>query len=342
LHGGDAEIIRSSAAFAPDMGWRLGHRPSLDGLRGVAILSVLLGHFGLPGWGAGGTVGVALFFSLSGYLITALLIGEMVQTGRIDLRGFYLRRARRLLPGLVVLLVVMSIWAVATSRTTWWTGAISVLFYAGNWTWLAGWDLEGIEHAWSLGVEEQFYILWPASLLLFGRRAIPATMIAISLSFLLTAVLIEDFFRSRYGTDVRVKDLLIGGLVAMLSMRLGRDLKLPTTAMVISVILLVIAGSNRLPNVNPLLTAVPSTVIVAWFASRPLFAAWPPLVFCGRISYGLYLLHFPFSAGPLSVFDGLSLWPRMGALFAVTFAAAAMSWYLVERRWTSRHRLHRA
>jgi peptidoglycan/LPS O-acetylase OafA/YrhL len=315
-------------------GWRLGHRPSLDALRGIAILLVLLGHFGVPWLQAGGTVGVSLFFSLSGYLITGLLLGERAETGRINLRAFYIRRARRLLPALAVLLVAVGAWAAATGRLALWLpDAASVSLYIGNWWWLAGHDLTGLAHTWSLAVEEQFYIVWPVALLVLGRRAIPGALVAVAVSFVITALVLPDVPRSVYGSDVRVKDLMLGALVALVSMRQGHDLTIPTSAAVLAAVLLAFVATHVMPEARPFLPAVPCAVLVAWFAARPTFAAWRPLTFTGRISYGLYLYHYPLDKGPFAVFDGLSLWPRLAALMATSYAAAAASWFAWERHW---------
>jgi peptidoglycan/LPS O-acetylase OafA/YrhL len=320
--------------------WRLGHRDSLDALRGVAVLLVLAGHFGMPGLAAGGSVGVSLFFVLSGYLITGLLVGEHAETGRIDLRAFYIRRARWLLPALSILLcMVGTSMIVSGDLGSWLPDAASVALYVGNWWWLMGHDLTGVAHTWSLAVEEQFYILWPATLLVLGRRSVPGALSIVALSFLVTMLLIGDYDRAMYGSDARVKDLLLGATVALVSVRRGADLRVPTSAALLSVLILAIVASNVLKVAAPLLTSVPCAVLVAWVAARPNLGSWRPLIFTGRISYGLYLYHFPLEAGPFAVFDGLDLWPRMIALFVTSYALAIASWYLIERRFLVRRRV---
>src|SRR5689334_12138293 len=97
--------------------WRLGHRPALDGLRGVAILAVIAAHLEVPGLRGGGITGVTLFFALSGFLITALLVEEVRDRGRLDFLGFYRRRALRLLPALIVVVVCFSLWDALFERT---------------------------------------------------------------------------------------------------------------------------------------------------------------------------------------------------------------------------------
>lgn len=148
---------------------KMGYEPSLDGLRALSVIGVLFYHGGFS-WMHGGFLGVEVFFVVSGYLITSLLIGEQEQTGRIDFRNFWIRRARRLLPALFAMIVAVLIWAALFGserdvsdlrRDVPWA-----FFYAGNW----GQILGGVpyfgsdpllKHVWSLAVEEQWYLLWP-------------------------------------------------------------------------------------------------------------------------------------------------------------------------------------
>ena len=148
---------------------RLGHVPALDGLRGLAILLVIGGHYFLMPRGGGGT-GVGLFFVLSGFLITTLLLEEHAATGRIRLGAFYVRRARRLLPGLALLLASYLVGAIVEGRARVALRAIAAGgFYTANiaqayWPHLMG--REPIGPLWSLAEEEQFYLVWPALLIL--------------------------------------------------------------------------------------------------------------------------------------------------------------------------------
>ena len=153
------------------------HRPELDGLRGIAILAVLAAHTGVPGFAdGGGGAGVTLFFVLSGYLITSLLLAERDKNGRVDLRAFYVRRALRLLPALAAVLVVVVVLllaglapAAAVADTNYAIVIAGVVAYVANWVAVAGQSIGMLGHTWSLAVEEQFYIVWPA-MLLAGRR----------------------------------------------------------------------------------------------------------------------------------------------------------------------------
>jgi peptidoglycan/LPS O-acetylase OafA/YrhL len=322
--------------------WVLGRRESLTSLRGLAILLVLLGHFGFPWLAAGGTVGVSLFFALSGYLITGLLLDEFSARRGVNLRQFYYRRARRLLPALLILMAAVLVWSAWTGRFALWVGdSVSVMLYVANWYWLAGHPLMGLAHTWSLAVEEQFYLLWPLVLLLLLKRGITAaiagTLVIIALSYVATTMVLDDYMRSMYGSDVGAKGLLVGCLIALISAKRRSDVMIPTWMAVVAVTVLAFVGSNVVPWASPLLTALPCGLVVGWVAARPNFAVWRPLIFTGTISYGLYLYHFPLEAGPFNVFDQLGLWPRMLALFAASFALAAASYQFVERRITARH-----
>ncbi len=165
---------RSTTRRASDEGDRAERRPgirALDGLRALAVGLVLADHGGIPGM-AGGFLGVDVFFVLSGFLITSLLLDELGRTGRIDLVNFWIRRARRLLPALVLMVLTVAVGrqlfapeAIASLRDD----AVAAFFWVANWMFVAdktGYFAQGsppspLQHAWSLGVEEQYYIVWP-------------------------------------------------------------------------------------------------------------------------------------------------------------------------------------
>ena len=149
---------------------RLGYRPAYDGIRALAVLAVFLDHGRTRLHG--GFVGVDVFFVLSGFLITTLLVEESAVAGRVDLRSFYGRRVRRLLPALVVALVLVGgLYAFMPKINHGWSfgpTAFAVLAYAGNWVTVlvdpvTQNTLGALTHTWSLAIEEQFYLLWPLS-----------------------------------------------------------------------------------------------------------------------------------------------------------------------------------
>ncbi|MEW5808001.1 MAG: acyltransferase family protein [Actinomycetota bacterium] len=225
--------------------------PALDGVRAIAVGLVLADHGGVPGL-PGGFLGVDVFFVLSGFLITSLLIEETNRTGRIGLRGFWVRRARRLLPALVVMVLAVvaardlfSPESVAGLREE----AVAALFWMSNWTFVAqqtdyfstGAPPSPLQHTWSLGVEEQYYLLWP--LLLTGvvaalgalayRRGVPvspfmvrtAVFVLAALGVLGSAALSvalasgDSLHRVYFGTDTRMQALLVGAAAAALVVR---------------------------------------------------------------------------------------------------------------------------
>ena len=215
---------------------RLPYLPGLDGLRALAVVAVLLFHAGLP-WFPGGFVGVEVFFVISGYLITSLLLAEWRQRGRVDLRAFWLGRARRLLPAMYLVLAVSLAYAVLflPDEAVGLRGdAIAALGYVTNWYLVFGQEsyFESVgrpsllQHLWSLAIEEQFYVLWP---LLFAavmstksarwrRRGLLLVVLAGSAaSALLMAILYQpgvDPSRLYYGTDTRATGLLVGVALA--------------------------------------------------------------------------------------------------------------------------------
>ncbi|HWT91300.1 MAG TPA: acyltransferase, partial [Solirubrobacterales bacterium] len=163
------------------------YMPGLDGLRAIAVLAVIVFHLGFD-WAPGGLLGVGVFFTLSGYLITDILLSQLNARGRIGLRDFWLARARRLLPALFVMLAIVVAWVTVFGPAQpgqFREGVISAIFYFNNWqqifadvSYFARFEAEGpLDHLWSLSVEEQFYILWPF-LLLIGAKLVHETPLA--------------------------------------------------------------------------------------------------------------------------------------------------------------------
>jgi peptidoglycan/LPS O-acetylase OafA/YrhL len=197
-----------------------GRIPALDGVRGLAIALVVISHAYVGVLPFGAPVGVTLFFVLSGYLITGILIRQLDQ-GRWSLARFYQRRARRLLPGLVVVLATslfLRLWL--EDFQGWWAQAWPVIFYATNYkVMLDGWSSMGhFAHLWSLAVEEHFYLVWPVLLLVLPRkwreRAIVVLVAALGFWRLWLLAVSPDWNRVYLGSDTNAFALLIGGLLA--------------------------------------------------------------------------------------------------------------------------------
>lgn len=207
--------------------------PSLDGLRAFAVLSVIAYHMSMP-WAKGGLLGVTIFFVLSGYLITSLLVIEFQGTGRIDLPQFWLRRIRRLFPAIVFSVVVIAVLCTIFNHallTKLRPDVIPSLFFFNNW-WqifhnVSYFDALGapspVTHFWSLAIEEQFYLVWPVLLFVLMKLGVKKRTLSIMtlalalLSAIDMAVLFDphgDPSRVYYGTDTRAFSLLIGAWLA--------------------------------------------------------------------------------------------------------------------------------
>jgi peptidoglycan/LPS O-acetylase OafA/YrhL len=217
------------------------YMPGLDGLRAIAVLAVIAFHLGFD-WAPGGMLGVGVFFTLSGYLISDILLTQLNARGGIKLVPFWLARARRLLPALFLMLLIVTAWVTIfgpAQPDQFRKGVISAIFYVNNWeqifadvSYFARFEAEGpLDHLWSLSVEEQFYILWPF-LLLAGtklvrerplasgvrpRLALLTIAVAIASSILMFVLYEPSLDPSRiyFGTDTRAGGLLFGAALAM-------------------------------------------------------------------------------------------------------------------------------
>jgi peptidoglycan/LPS O-acetylase OafA/YrhL len=356
-----------AADRAADPGSGIAHQPALDGLRAVAVVLVVLFHGGV-GALHGGYIGVSIFFTLSGYLITTLLLRELDRTGTITLGRFYARRVRRLLPaslacltGVTVLAALGRFDAFPTVRRD----LLGSLLQVENWVKLAGGasyaDLTNatlgriapLEHYWSLAIEEQFYWIWPLALLWLARRRRDAaahrrvlTWVAVVTAAAAPVVAhVWGPNAAYWATPARVGEIMVGALLAALLVERP-----------------VVPGAARW-------AAIPAAAVLGWAAvtwpagSGPAYAGWlpalavatavllwslqvdgparqvlslRPLVALGGISYGVYLYHWPVFA----VLDEPRVGWRGGRLLAlrlgVTLVLAVVSAVVLERpvrRW---------
>jgi peptidoglycan/LPS O-acetylase OafA/YrhL len=334
---------------------RLGYRRALDGLRGVAVLMVLAYHlpFGIPNVGH---VGVMMFFTLSGFLITTLLLEERERSGRIDLRGFYRRRALRLLPALVaVLSAIVVLDVIVGSQAGYGRPALFSLFYVANWAIIDGVDFHHINHTWSLAIEEHFYLLWPVTLLFVLTRSSKRTLLWIAAAGAIAVwgwrvwLTTSDASLPRiiYATDTRFDGLLIGCVLAIIGWRwLGALASVAAVAAVASLIAVTAIPDERF-QLTIGFTAVPiATAVLIGACLAPGWAgnllAWRPLVPIGVISYGLYLWHLPIFG---YVFKYGDMLPRpVQAISAVllSIGVAALSYRLIEEPFLRLKRPRRA
>jgi len=305
---------------------RLGYRPALDGVRGLAIAFVVAFH--AFGWPRGGTLGVDLFFVLSGFLITTLLLEEHQAMGRIIIRRFYGRRARRLLPALFVLMapfLVLGVVSAATSgslRSPLFVGLASTLTYTSNIVVAA--DPSALPaamiHLWSLAAEEQFYIVWPLLLLILIRTG-GVRLVARALVVLLMAAIVyrlqlllrgASIERLHYAPDTHADSLLIGCAFGCYFTRCGVPVWIKSSArarevasavtllLVIAAVVLLERIPQRLAYETQLLPTgfalVAGIFVVCAVTGETVVArglSVRPVVFLGRISYSLYLWHLP-------------------------------------------------
>src|SRR3954451_7050141 len=341
------------------------YRPALDGVRALAVLAILVFH--TTNQMRGGFMGIDAFFVLSGYLITTLLLRERVRAGRIRLGQFWARRARRLLPALLVVVTTVAV-------ADWLTAPIdmldarrgdllSSLLYYANWHFISVEEnyfsiyrgASPLRHIWSLGVEEQYYLLWP--LLLIGLMALLAgrlrSLLAVclggaALSAVAMAALYDPAYAERayYGTDARAHQLLIGGALAVLlqlraaaaahprARRLATRLGPAAAAVAAIAVLRLDEGApayfHGLSLAFACLVAVAIwSLEVAPDAGLARLLSLPAVVWVGLISYGLYLWHWPLVVWLTDADMGTH--ERQAVIVTGTFLLATLSFYLLER-----------
>ena len=348
-------------------GSEMKYLPGLDGMRAIAVAAIVGYHLGAP-WLPGGSLGVGVFFTLGGYLITTILITTWDRRGNLDLRNFWLRRARRLLPALIMVLIVVVVATpvldheVLPERSF---EALAALVAISNWTMIGsdvayGQPFSGpgaLDHLWSLAVEEQFYLLWPLVLLLLiktqrGRqnRMALVTLALATVSFLLMLPLAAPGFenlRAYQATGAGAGGLLIGAALAMVWPPAQLASKVPETsrhivdllgaaALATIVALFVLANeySIWLSRGGLLLLSLATAVLVGAVV-HPASVVGPilgvlPLRWIGERSYGIYLWHLPVVAFmPQGVLAAHPLL-RAGGQFALIILLSALSWAVLE------------
>ncbi len=340
--------------------FHLGYRPWLDGLRGLAILAVLAFHLGLL---PGGFLGVDLFFVLSGFLITSLLVEEWERRGSISLKRFYLRRALRLLPALFAVLLAcfvgIAIFQPSQLRAYCREMLVTVC-YVANWPTLHQVPQPRLGHTWSLSLEEQFYLVWP--LLLYGLLRLGWRRSRI-IGLVCAGIVAAAAFRAGWfgwhraspdraslvarlymGLDSRADALLTGCLVALLAawnLLPRRNRVLAATGWAAALVLGHMAWKSGLDHVQFyygyfLLVAFMAALILVCLLQGPVplvtrVLEFGPLVAVGRISYGVYLVHIPIIAWLFGDEVGRGYWLRTVLAVLLIFVAALLSYYGVER-----------
>jgi peptidoglycan/LPS O-acetylase OafA/YrhL len=317
------------------------YNPALDGVRALSILAVVLFHCEVP-CARGGFVGLDVFFVLSGYLITSLLTAEY-RHGGIDIGRFYARRALRLYPTLLLMITVY----VGLAPILWpaddrWLSAVLAALYAYDYA-LAFWDLAyTIGHTWSLGVEEKFYLLWPLALPLLLRTRHPVAWL-VSAFIAVTAwryfvAMNWTWSQAYFRFDTRMSGILLGAIAALTHFKVSKH-ALAAACMVLLVLMalpsLPTSHQTAAVTLRVTLAELSAFVLICYAAAhgRATFLASRPMVYIGRLSYGIYLWHFPLV---LLLRDTQPLWITLGATIAFSFTMAAICLHLVDtplKRW---------
>lgn len=361
--------------------------PALDGLRGLAVIAVMLFHAQWPA-AQGGFLGVDIFFVLSGFLITAQLFQESQATGRVSLGAFFMRRVVRLQPALLLLLLVYGLcaawseWLPPSVARSWPTDITIVTLALSHWA--RAWDWHApdyLGHTWSLGIEEQFYLLWAVAMAWCAQAGLGLAALT-RLAFLAAAcsagwmalLYLSGASPSRLynGLDTRAMALLMGCTLALSLIRshsghVFRDAaaSLPTYKRSTpswdrvggwAALLALVAGMHLLSWKHPVMfiAGYACTALIAAYLVRAIvlnptsgcaaLLSCTPLVRVGQWSYGLYLWHYPLFriAEYQGGLHGVPLGTSMAAASVVTFLLAATSYYLLELPLRRQYALRRA
>jgi peptidoglycan/LPS O-acetylase OafA/YrhL len=337
----------------------LGHRPALDGIRGFAIAAVLGLH--ASELLVGGFIGVQVFFVLSGFVITSVLLEEARKTGTINFVNFYARRALRLLPALAAVIAFVVVLALVYPHQRWTDhlarDAFSTAFYFANWlyTGLAN-KAHPLAHTWSLSVEEQFYLLWPPLLaFLVLRRTGYSALLWVSVGGAIASALWRyvvfdhghNLFRAYFGTDTRIDAVLAGCAVAVLAYAgwLPTDRRVCGAVRAFAVVGCVVIAwvayfvrpsAHGLYSYGFLLVALFTAAVIAEVLVSPTGGlarglSWAPLRRLGVISYGLYLWHLPLLFAIRSALPTASKWVVAPLLIAISLVVAEVSYRFLEQ-----------
>ncbi|MAT45663.1 MAG: acyltransferase [Anaerolineaceae bacterium] len=330
--------------------FHLGYHSTLDGLRGFAVLWVIAFHYELP-FGRDGLFGVDIFFTLSGFLITVLLLEEWNRSETIHLKNFYMRRILRLYPALLLVLLFFL-------KSIPQQYFISTLFYFTNWVKALHLQPDSlfVDHTWSLSVEEQYYFLWPFVLLILLKIKLPKKLIiSIPLFFGLASALMRfivwtttnDWFRVYMGTDLRADGLLLGSAFGLMTVygylpdysKHKLFFSLVTFITVLFGVWLLfesVLTASSVPTFGILAVSLGTIILISSLVNNQSLIltkifSFPPLVKIGVISYGLYLWHAPIGV----IIDQSTMgWSPTVMTFIkliLTFIAASSSYYFLEK-----------
>lgn len=346
-------IVEPMTQTRPSAPGSLTYRPDIDGLRAIAVVPVVLYHFGVSGFG-GGFVGVDVFFVISGFLITSLIFGEL-REGRFSVLRFYERRVRRIFPALFVvmaatLIVAILVFLPADLLRLAESATATAIFGSNFDFWLqsgyfdVGADLKPLLHTWSLAVEEQFYLAFPALLYLMHTRK-RATLLG-----LVAALAVVSFGLSVWGVNrfpsaafylasYRTWELMLGAILALgvfpppKSRWTGEAISLAGLAAV-GFAVIAFSAATPFPGITALFPCLGAAALIhaggnERSGTRRVLSS-RPFVFVGLISYSLYLWHLPIHVFSKYLFDGARGSVQTVSLIALSFVLAVLSWRFVE------------
>jgi peptidoglycan/LPS O-acetylase OafA/YrhL len=341
----------------------LNYWKSLDGLRAFAVAIVLAAHAGSPFPRSGG-VGVDIFFVLSGFLITRILARECERYGKINRKSFYIRRLLRLSPALLACLALFVILTLASGKPVRLDVAALVLTYTSNYA-QAVWnyDMGSMAHCWSLAIEEQFYLLWPFVILLLQRLLasnLGKCMGLLGVALLLViyrAAMVGTYSAGRiyFGLDTHMDGLVLGSALAYglmaIDNRTSQTEKSPSTQVfkALSLILVPISIGGLIVTMHFLtwahpwmgligyfLVALASCVLIADLVASPFsqvrcICEASILVYVGKLSYGLYLYHYPIYRFCESYFTDIPRYQLVSIMVVASIATAVVSYHMLEK-----------
>ena len=326
------------------------YQPQLDGIRAFAVLCVVAFH-ARGSWFPGGYIGVDVFFVLSGFLITRILVREYGRSGRIALRSFYARRALRLFPALVVMCSVTAVvfWLAPTlpERSETLVGLLGAITYSSSWLIALGIsDLGFAVPTWSLAVEEYFYLVWPLLLIVmlrarrhFGLMAVGSALLGIGYMLIAYCLLGWSVPRIHYAADTRAYQLLIGCALAVVLPAMSKRVTAGWALLATILLMAFVLGADRVPfdiyhSGGSVVIALLAATVIAFAASSESgrfieLLERRPLVWVGQRSYGIYLWNLPIIA--IFGFLGSGGFLSVGFKLLLSFFIPALSYRFVEQ-----------
>ena len=278
--------LASHDGHAPRSVSAVAYRADLDGLRAIAVGLVILSHAKWPWLNNGGDAGVTAFFVLSGYLITNLLVDQRARRGRIDILAFYRRRIVRLAPALLGLLAFTLVFGLVfgwAGGSQWQIGLASCLTYVSNWIQVGGVNIDPLGHTWSLAIEEQFYFVWPALLLLLRGRLLTVAVLGIVAASAVRIVATGPL--EYFSTITRADAILVGCVMALVKPRW------PASVAAGGLVALVVVALTIPPADHDL--AIPAAMVATAAVIGGTLAPLGRLAPMGLRAYSLYLWNWP-------------------------------------------------